>query len=342
MKSNLRSFLRLSIALLSSGCLLAQQPASQAPRPPQQVPGGAAEGPQPVYLMEPNDVVVIRALNAEELSDKSFKIDQEGFLDLPLVGRIRAGGLTVEQFEATLTDALKKIIKEPQVAVNIIERAKTAQLQPSVTALGGFKSPGIYPLIGRDTVLDVLSRAGGLQPSASHRIKLTRRIDHGPIPLPNASPDQDGKVTTVEIALNGSLELVNPNENIELKPFDLLNIAKLEMVYMTGEINKPGALPLEDRESLSVAQAISLSGGFGKDAQPTKAWILRPVLNTSRRAAIPVDVKAIMAGRQDDVPLLPNDVLVIPRGAGTLGYVRTVLTIAIPAVITTLIYYGLR
>ena len=342
MRRNLYSFLHASMALFFTGCLLAQQSTPQPAPPPQPAPGGVVERPLPVYLIAPNDVIVIRALNAEELSDKPFRVDMEGFLNLPLVGRIRAAGLTVEQFEATLTDALKKIIQEPQVAVSIIERAKMADLQYSVTALGGFKSPGIYPLVGRDTVLDVLTRAGGLQPNASHRIRLTRRAEQGRIPLPNASPDRDGKVTTVEIALNQSLELVNPNENIELKPFDVLNIAKLEMIYMAGEVARTGALPLEDRESLSVAQAVSLSGGFSRDANPSKARVLRPILNTSRRAEIPVDAKAIMAGRESDFPLLPNDVLVIPRNSGKSAFIARSLLIAVPALITTTIYVALR
>jgi polysaccharide export outer membrane protein len=327
------------LALLAALCpllpLAAQTPAAPAPSP-------AQERPVPVYLLGPNDVIIIRALNAEELSDKPFKIEADGTVNLPLVGRLRAGGLTVEQFEASLTDVLKKVIRDPEVTVSVAERARVSLLQQTVAVVGAFKSTGFLPLIGRDTVMDVITRAGGLAPNASRRIKLTRRADQGAIPLPTAAADPASGAGTVEIALNASLELVNPAENLELKPFDTLTASKLEMVYISGEIARNGALSLEDRDSLSVAQVLSMSGGLTPNADGRKAYVLRQVLNTARRAEVPLDVKAIMSGQAPDFPLLPNDVLVVPRSGGKTAFLGRTALYAVGPLITTLIYIALR
>src|SRR6266704_1150202 len=99
---------RLSITLpLLAGLSVASY--GQAPAPPP-VPA-AQERPQAVYLLAPKDSLVIRALNVEEINEKSFQIDAEGYLNLPIVGRLRAAGLTVEQLEAAITDRLKAFLR---------------------------------------------------------------------------------------------------------------------------------------------------------------------------------------------------------------------------------------
>jgi polysaccharide export outer membrane protein len=103
--------MRKVLGLALTGWLMAAAQGQQAPAPaPAPAPGAAAaapaqeEAPRPVYLLSPGDQIVIRAQNVEEISEKPFRIDGEGFLNLPVVGRIRAAGLTVEQLEAALVD----------------------------------------------------------------------------------------------------------------------------------------------------------------------------------------------------------------------------------------------
>lgn len=338
--TRLSSNVRAAAALvLSAAMLFAQQP---APPAAPAVPQPAQPPPAAVYLLAPNDVIVIRAIEAEELSDKPFRIDQEGFVNLPLAGRLRAAGLTVEQFEASLTDALKKFIQEPQVVVTVIERPKTAEVQQPVYVMGAFRAPGVYPLLPGEKVSDMLRRAGGLQPGAARRVKLMRRADQGAIPAPAAAPGQDGKSSSLEIAVGPLAEILNAADDVELRQFDVLNVARLETVYVTGEVARSGALPVEDRDSLSVAQAISLAGGLSPAAKGSHARVLRPVLNTSRRAEIPVDVGSILAGKSSDFPLMPNDILFVPRSGSKLASLGKLLWVAIPAVITSVVYVTIR
>src|SRR5579871_1948329 len=302
------NFIILSLALAAT-LSSAQLPVTvnQQPAGANQV-GTPSERLRPSYILGPGDIIVIRAFEEEEISDKPFRIDSEGDVNLPILGRIHVGGLTVEQVEANLTERLKTLVKNPQVTVTVNQ----LRSEP-VFVTGYFKNTGIFPLQGRRTLLDLLTTVGGVQPNASRKIRVTRHLEMGSIPLPTAVTDPDKKLSTVEISIGNLRESLNPAEDIVLQPMDTISVDKAEMVYANGEVTKVGGVELGERDSISVTQLLAMVGGLGKDAVPEKAKILRPVMNTSRRAEIPVDLKKILAGKQMDIPLLPNDMLYVPR-----------------------------
>lgn len=301
--------------------LLAPQSRSQPLAQPEAQVGSV----RPNYVLGPGDQITIRASEVEEISSRPFRIDSEGELNLPILGKIHAGGLTVEQFEGLLTERLKTIVKNPQVIVNVSQ----FRSEP-VFLLGAVKAPGIYNLQGSKTLVEMLANVGGTLPNAS-RIKVTRQMAYGRIPLPNSAVDPDGKVSTVEFSLASLTENMSPGEDIMLQPYDRVLVEKAELVYVNGEVNKVGGVELADRDSIGVTQLISMVGGLSKDADPEKARILRPVLNTPRRAEIPVDLKKILSGKGSDFPVMPNDVLYVPRAGHKLNW-STVGLIAIPTI----------
>jgi len=323
--------------LLMAPVALTQQPESLAKPQPPAVP---AEKPRPTYVLGAGDHIVVSALEVPEIGGGPVRIDPEGYVNLPLVGRIKASGLTLEQFEVALAERLKVHIRSPEVVVNLSESAKQALGESPVFVLGAFKSPGLYPLQGQPRLTELLSRVGGLQPNAGRRIKITRRAEQGRIPLPNAVDEQDGKASSVEVSINTLMETLNPAEDLTLKPFDVLSLPKVELVYVTGDLQKTGAFPLDDREYLSITQVVALAGGLGPDAAPRKARVLRPVLNSAKRSEIPVDLKRILEGKANDFPLLPNDVLLVPR-SGKSGLKR-LFWVAVPAVVVSSIYVLIR
>lgn len=284
------------------------------------------------YTLGPNDQILIRAQEAEEISDKPFRIDTEGFVNMPLVGRMHVAGLTLQEMEAELVKRLRQYIRQPQVIVTVVQ----FRSEP-VFFVGAFRAPGIYPLQGRRTLIEMLTVVGGLQPNASRRIKLTRRIENGVIPLPNAEEAPDKKTTSVEISMGSLRENVNPAEDIVLQAYDVITVERAEMVYISGEVAKVGGIELGERDSLSISQALVLSGGLGKDADRSKVIVLRPVLNTSRRAEIEIDMKRIFEGKDNDFPLMPNDMLYVPRSykRNVLTYVGTLLAPSVPYLIFT-------
>jgi polysaccharide export outer membrane protein len=303
----------------------------------QQRTEAAVESIRPTYVLGSGDQIVIRAFEVEEISDKPTRIDSAGDVDLPILGKVRAAGLTLEQLQVDLAERLKTIVRNPQVVVSV-----TQFRSEPIFFVGAFKSPGIYPLQGRRTLVEMLTQIGGLAPTASRRIKVTRRLEFGKIPLPTAVEDTEKKVSTVEISIGSLRENVNPAEDIVLQPFDEISVERAEMVYVTGEINHVGALELGERDSISVTQLIVMVGGFTKDAAPDKARVLRPVLNTAKRAEIPLDLKKIMAAKETDFPLQPNDVLYIPRSSSTKAVMDKVALYGLPIVPGLIIYLFTR
>ena len=249
-------------------------------QPPRELPPDSI---RPNYVLGPNDQILIRAPQAEEINDKPFRVDSEGSINLPMVGRVRAGGMTVQELESELVKRLREFIREPQVIITVIQ----FRSEP-VFFVGAFRAPGIYPLQGRRTLVEMLSSIGGLQPNASRHIKVTRRAEYGPISLPNAIEDSEKKISTVEISIGSLRENVNPAEDILLAPYDVISVERAELVYVNGEVNKVGGIELGERDSVSIVQALVMSGGFTRDSNRAKVRILRPILGTTRRAEIDV------------------------------------------------------
>ena len=125
-------------------------------------------------------------------------------------------------------------------------------------------------------------------------------------------------------------ENLNPAEDVVLQPFDVVSVERAEMVYVTGEVTRVGAFELQERDSISVIQALTLAGGLTQAADVKTARILRPIMNTSRRAEIPLNLKQILAGHESDRPLMPNDVLYVPKASGLKPGLGKAMLIALP------------
>jgi polysaccharide export outer membrane protein len=281
---------------------------------------------RPNYVLGANDQILVRAPNADEINEKPFRIDADGNVNMPLLGRLHVGGMTVQELEADLVQRLREYIRDPQVIVNVVQ----FRSEP-VFFVGAFKAPGIYPLQGRRTLVEMLAAIGGLQPNASRHIKVTRRAEYGTIPLPGAIDDPEKKISTVEISMGSLRENVNPAEDILLQPYDVISVERAEQIYVSGEVTRANAIEMGERDSVSIAQVLSLAGGFTKDSARGKVRILRPVLNTNRRYAIVVDVKRIFDGKDNDVPLLPNDIVYVPRSY-TRAFLTTLQALALPLI----------
>jgi polysaccharide biosynthesis/export protein len=312
------------------------QPIPGQATPPQNEPG-TMEQVRSNYVLGPNDQILIRAFGAEEIGERPYHIDSDGNVDLPLVGTIKAGGLSVDQLEAELTKRLATYIRNPQVSVTVVQYRS----EP-VFFVGAFAHPGIYPLQGRRTLVDMLASIGGLQPNASRRITIIRSLEYGPIPLPNAVVNKATNTSTVEIGMGSLRDNLNPADDILLQPYDQIQVSRAEMVYVGGEVNHVTGVQLEERDSLSVIQVLSMAGGLTRDADAEKARVLRPVLNTSKRAEIPINIKLVLEGKNSDFPLMPNDLLYVPRKRSVGGTVAHYLPYVIAPLITTIIYLSVR
>ena len=188
------------------------------------------------YVLGPDDEIMIRGIEASEISDKPdkpFLIGTNGDITLPMIGRVKAGGLTVEQLEAELTTRFKEFIQEPQISVTVTE----FRSQP-VSVFGAVTKPGVVQLRGGQTLYEVLSMAGGPRDTAGSILTVTRPRQSGEIPLPGAKVDPTGQFSSVELNVQEILEGKNPAANIEIKPNDIISVseASSNMVYVVGDV----------------------------------------------------------------------------------------------------------
>src|SRR6202521_2383680 len=253
------------------------------------------------YVLGPDDEIMIRGIEAPEISDKPDKpvlIGTNGNITLPLIGRIKAGGLTVEQLEAELTTRFKQFIQEPQISVTVTE----FRSQP-VSVFGAVTKPGVVQLRGRQTLYEVLSMAGGPRDTAGSLLTVTRPRQSGEIPLPGTKLDPTGQFSTAELNVQEILEGKNAAANIEIKPNDIISVSEgsSNMVYVVGDVQKAGAFTLGGQRNVSVLRALSLAGGLGKTAKADKARIIHEVSGDPKLKEIPVNVAEILSGKGKDV-----------------------------------------
>jgi polysaccharide export outer membrane protein len=278
----------------------------------------ASQASGPAYVLGPDDQIVIHAFKAEEISEKPIPIGPDGLISLPLVGTIQAAGLSVRELETQLASRLTDYVKHPSVSISVSEYRS----QP-VSVLGDVNAAGVHELRGETSLLRMLSLAGGMKPDAGYKIKIVRRAEWGPIPLPGATEDPTGKFSVAELNVKDLMEARRPEDNISVKPYDVITVPRAEMVYVVGEVNKAGAFVLNEKGSISVLQAVSRAEGLKFNAKSHDARVLRPTPGSSQKTEIKVDVKNILQGSAPDFTLYPDDVLFVPNNAAKSWGVRT-------------------
>jgi len=263
------------------------------------------------YLLGPEDELQISGPELEELTTKTVRVDGEGDIQVPLVGRVHVAGLTVQQAEQELNKRLSTYIRHPQAALDV----KDLRSQPA-SVLGAVNSPGVHQVEGHKTLLEMISMAGGVRPDAGYSIRITRQVEWGCIPLPGAKLDASGRFSVAQVNLQEIMEAKTPEENIQILPHDVISVPKAELVYVTGDVKKSGGFVLGERQTMSVLQAVSLAEGMGPAPDPKHAKILRLAPGADQRTEIPVDLKSILQGKGGDVPMQGNDILFIPDSTG--------------------------
>jgi polysaccharide export outer membrane protein len=277
-------------------------------------PAYSAAGP---YVLGPGDLITVWALGADEMSGKAYAVPPGGVVDFPLAGRIRAAGRTPDQLKAELIEKMKTYVRQPEVSVSITE----FRSQP-VSVLGSVKQPGVHQLQGGKSLLEVISLAGGLAPDASNTAVITRRSEWGKIPVPDATQDASGKFSIARINLNQLAEAKDPQNNIQICPNDVIEVPRARLVYVMGQVTKPGGYVLNADETVSALQALSMAGGPSQFGSLKNARILRPVQGSTERQQIAVNLSNVMEGKSSDSVLKPDDILYVPGNLGKNASLR--------------------
>jgi protein involved in polysaccharide export with SLBB domain len=212
---------------------------------------GCASQVKSTYLLGPEDELQISGPELDELSAKTVRVDGEGDIQVPLVGRVHVAGLTVQQAEQELNKRLSTYIRHPQAALDV----KDLRSQPA-SILGAVNAPGVHQVQGHKTLLEMISMAGGIRPDAGYSIRITRQLEWGCIPLPGATLDASGRFTVAQVNLQEIMEAKTPGENIQIFPHDVISVPKAELIYVTGCVKKSGGFILGERHDVGAAGGV--------------------------------------------------------------------------------------
>jgi polysaccharide export outer membrane protein len=292
----------LSLAFLpAAGVLGAQEAGDGHAATPEVLPSKTVIGP--------DDGITIVALESEEMS-KTWRVNSSGELDLPMVGKIHAAGLTTDELEQTLTEKLRRYVRDPQVTVYVSE----FRSQP-VTVAGGVAHPGTLQIEGPKTLLTVLMMAGGPNTSGP-TVTITRDVHSAPFTLPGSTTDADGQHMSLQLKMKDVLDPSSSASNLEIRANDIVAVSsQKQLVYIIGEVNHPGAVELVTQDAVSIMQVLAAAGGLTKLAAPHSTQIMRVNQKGLYEKIATIDVKRVMSGKMEDRLLTAGDIIVVPSSA---------------------------
>jgi len=265
--------------------------ASAAAAQPKQPAGPASQAD---YIVGPQDVLSITIWDQTDLSGK-FTVEADGSFAFPLIGRVKAGGLTLKQIEAELRRRLAPdYFKNPQLTVAI----DTYRSQ-RVFVVGEVRTPGTYVLTGDMSLIEVLSRAGSATAFASGEVIVVRVAD-GEAPGRPLLPNEDATSTAMRVDLK-ELQSGALLKNIALRDGDTIYVPRAETIYVSGQVKNPGAYALQTKDT-TVLQAISLAGGVTDRGSTRRIKIVRLV--KGKKTEIKVKLGDIV---------LPGDTVIVPE-----------------------------
>jgi polysaccharide export outer membrane protein len=267
--------------------------------------GIAQQSAQPTLNTAPpltigsGDLIEISLYDSPDLSGR-YRVDEKGDIAIPLLGPMHVEGETAEEAGRT--------IEQRYVAADILKPSKAhatvfiaEYASQGITVTGQVKSVGVFPALGVRMFNDVITAAGGVTAAASSKIIITRRGD----------PDHPFSVDYNPEALAPVIP------RIQVFPGDTILVPRAGIVYVVGDVNRPGGYVLEGRSSLSVEEAMALCGGVAKAANLKHVHLVR-TLEGGRKEDIAVSVKMIYKGKAPDVALKDGDILYVPTSMGML------------------------
>ncbi len=274
-------------------------PVSGAPATSSEAADLASSRP-PAIDVGPGDLLDIVVFDTPELSGH-VRVTQDGFANLPVVGRVDLNGLSADQAARKLEDEFRQrnLLIEPHVTVFIVEYASQG-----ATVTGEIRQPGIYPTLGKRRLLDMIAIAGGLSPTAGKTVSIISRDDPAhPLTVP----------------LQANAANLGDQQNPQIRPGDTVVVAKAGVVYILGDVSKPGGFLVDNNDRLSTAQALSLAGGPNKTASLSKTRLIRKV--DGGREEFMLDLAKLLKGEQADLKLNDGDIIWVPSSQfKTFGY----------------------
>lgn len=243
------------------------------------------------YVIGPQDVLSIQVFDQPDLAGK-FTVEADGTFSFPLIGRIKAGGLTLRAFEIELQRRLADgYFRNPQVTV-AVEQYRSQR----VFVMGEVRQPGPVALTGGMTLIEALARAGSTLPTASGEVAIVRAAQGRPAgPLDPGNGGSEVFRASVRDLESGAL-----SQNIQLRDGDTVFVPRAESVYVFGHVKNPGAYGIQ--KNTTVLQALSLAGGVTENAAMNRIQVIRTEGGTKKE----LRVKLTDRVRAEDTIMVPQ------------------------------------
>jgi polysaccharide export outer membrane protein len=288
----------------------------------------AVDSEQGEYRIGAHDLLEINVFEAPDLN-RSLRVSAGGEISMPLLGAVQSSGLTARELEGTLEVRLRQYMKDPHVGVFVT----TVESHP-VSVVGAVKKPGVFQIRGTKTVLEMLSMAEGLSDDAGDEVLVMRGAglhfgsdsNGGSANPASQSPSQKQMPAgaaddlsyndTIKINLKDLLESGDQRFNVAVYPGDIVKVTRGGIIYVIGDVKKPGGFVLKTDQNMSVLKAIALAEGLNATAAKSRTKIIRTDEKTGQRFEFPIDLGKVLAGKTPDTPLKPADIVFIPNSSG--------------------------
>jgi len=281
-------------------------------------PGLQSAAPMPAPI-GPGDSLDISEFHTPEFHS-SVRVSAAGTVTLPMVNDVQIDGMDEPTAARAIEAALlaKGMLLHPQVSVLV-----TVYAGQDVSVLGEVAHPGVYPYTLHHRLLDLLSSAAGLSANAGRLVNVFHRSDPNtphPVVL-----DPGGTDTTTD-------------HNPELTPGDTVQVSRAGLVFVIGDVVRPGGFPVDPAQGLTVVQALSLAWGPSQNAASGKALLIRE--QKGGRTLTTLNLRRMIHGQDPDQPIYDRDILFVPDSEAKNLWNRT-MEAAIQSAVGVAIYAGL-
>jgi polysaccharide biosynthesis/export protein len=242
-------------------------------------------------LIGPGDLLHLLVYDTPEM-EQHARVTDAGTIPFNFLGNVAVSGLTPEQAAEQIDHKLVAagIMRHPQVTVRV-EAYATA----NASVMGEVQKPGIFEIDTPHTVVDVLAMAGGMTPIADRHITVQRF---------------GGSKQKVDYYYSNSGQTALSDDPM-VYPGDTVVVSKVAVVYVLGDVSKPGGYPISTNNSkMTVLQAIAMAGYANHTAAVGKSKLVRETPTGVQEIDLPVG--AMQKGKAPDIALLPDDVVYVP------------------------------
>lgn len=268
----------------------------------------------PALRIGPNDLIAVAVYDSPELT-RTVRVGPDGVIRLPMLQqRIKAEKLLPAELEEAIAAALsaEQLLVDPVVTVTIAEYHSRP-----ISVAGAVRNPVTFQAAGPVTLLDALTRAGGLSPEAGPEILVSR-----------TQTEEDGQAAALvqRIPVKSLIDSADPDMNLKLTGGEEIRVPDAGKIYVVGTVRKPGAFPVQSGSETTVLQMLALAEGLAPF--PSKqAYIYRLDPSTGTKNELQIPLSKILDRKAGDVPLQPNDILYIPDNKGrrlTVGAIEKI------------------